>query len=267
MCWPARDDAVRRADARGPPRPRRGGPDDRRLRAGDDDRPAGPGRGRRRGVRPDRRRRRAGRSTTRGSATPARSTSSTAPAGASPSTGSSTPGAASSPRGTGRRTIARPLGRARRARRALGAGRDGGRVDRRRRRRHARHDRAVPDAPQPQPGDDPRGDRGRAGRRARRVDASSGCRTGSALDDDTDGHVDNVAAFARPGVLVVQGCDDAAEEDCLRCDVNIRCARGALDAAGEPIDVVVVPDAAVHRGARSSASPCRTSTTTSSTAP
>ena len=64
---------------------------------------------------------------------------------------------------------------------------------------------------------------------------------GLALDADTDGHVDNVAAFARPGVLVIQGCDDPAEEDYLRCDVNIRCARGALDARGEPIDVVVVP--------------------------
>ena len=64
---------------------------------------------------------------------------------------------------------------------------------------------------------------------------------GLALDADTDGHVDNVAAFARPGVLVMQGCDDPAEEDHLRCDVNIRCARGAADARGEPIDVVVVP--------------------------
>jgi agmatine deiminase len=64
---------------------------------------------------------------------------------------------------------------------------------------------------------------------------------GLSLDDDTDGHVDNVAAFARPGVLLVQGCDDAGEEDWLRCNVNARCARGALDAQGRPIDVVEVP--------------------------
>lgn len=64
---------------------------------------------------------------------------------------------------------------------------------------------------------------------------------GLALDDDTDGHVDNVAAFARPGRLVVQGCADEAEADWLRCNVNGRSARGAIDARGEPIDVVEVP--------------------------
>jgi agmatine deiminase len=64
---------------------------------------------------------------------------------------------------------------------------------------------------------------------------------GLALDDDTDGHVDNVAAFARPGTLLVQGCDDEAEEDWLRCHVNARCARGAIDARGDAIDVVDVP--------------------------
>ena len=64
---------------------------------------------------------------------------------------------------------------------------------------------------------------------------------GLALDDDTDGHVDNVAAFARPGVLVVQGCDDEGEDDWLRCDVNRRCALGALDVAGRPLEVVEVP--------------------------
>lgn len=64
---------------------------------------------------------------------------------------------------------------------------------------------------------------------------------GLALDDDTDGHVDNVAAFARPGLLVVQGCDDPAEDDWLRLHVNRRTAQGARDARGEAIEVVEVP--------------------------
>ncbi len=64
---------------------------------------------------------------------------------------------------------------------------------------------------------------------------------GLALDDDTDGHVDNVAAFARPGTLVVQGCEDESEADWLRGNVNGRCARGAIDARGEAIEVVEVP--------------------------
>jgi agmatine deiminase len=64
---------------------------------------------------------------------------------------------------------------------------------------------------------------------------------GLALDADTDGHVDNIAAFPRPGTLVVQGCDDEAEDDWLRCNVNRRCAEGAIDAGGRPIEVVDVP--------------------------
>ena len=60
-------------------------------------------------------------------------------------------------------------------------------------------------------------------------------------DDDTDGHVDNVAAFARPGVLVVQGCDDPAEPDWLRMNVNARWARGSTDAAGRLLEVVEIP--------------------------
>ncbi|MDQ3390175.1 MAG: agmatine deiminase family protein [Actinomycetota bacterium] len=64
---------------------------------------------------------------------------------------------------------------------------------------------------------------------------------GLALDGDTDGHVDNVAAFVRSGVLLMQGCSDIGEDDWLRCNVNQRCARGALDAAGTPIDVVDIP--------------------------
>ena len=64
---------------------------------------------------------------------------------------------------------------------------------------------------------------------------------GLALDDDTDGHVDNIAAFAAPGRLVLQGCSDRAEPDWLRLDVDRRVARGTLDARGRALDVTVVP--------------------------
>jgi agmatine deiminase len=64
---------------------------------------------------------------------------------------------------------------------------------------------------------------------------------GLALDDDTDGHVDNVAAFAQPGVLVVQGCDDPHEPDHLRMNINRRMAQGFTDARGVPLRVVEIP--------------------------
>ena len=61
-------------------------------------------------------------------------------------------------------------------------------------------------------------------RRARRRTQLLWLPHGLALDDDTDGHVDNVAAFARPGMLVLQGCDDPDEDDWLRLDVDRRVA-------------------------------------------
>jgi agmatine deiminase len=64
---------------------------------------------------------------------------------------------------------------------------------------------------------------------------------GLAGDFDTDGHVDNVAVFARPGVVVLQGCDDPDEPDWLRMDVNARWARGSSDAAGRLLEVVQIP--------------------------
>jgi agmatine deiminase len=64
---------------------------------------------------------------------------------------------------------------------------------------------------------------------------------GLALDDDTDGHVDNVAAFAAPQHLVMQGCSDTEEDDWLRLETNRRWAQGAVDATGEPIKVLMVP--------------------------
>jgi agmatine deiminase len=60
-------------------------------------------------------------------------------------------------------------------------------------------------------------------------------------DEDTDGHVDNVAFFSRPGVVVLQGCDDVGEADHDRLEVDRRCLEGHLDATGRALEVVVVP--------------------------
>jgi agmatine deiminase len=50
---------------------------------------------------------------------------------------------------------------------------------------------------------------------------------GLALDDDTDGHVDNVAAFIGPKTVIMQSCDDKNEPDFVRCAANIAVARDA----------------------------------------
>ncbi len=61
---------------------------------------------------------------------------------------------------------------------------------------------------------------------------------GLALDDDTDGHVDNVAAFCAENVVVLQGCDDPLEADYQRCAAN----RVAAEAAGlEVREIPVLP--------------------------
>ena len=64
---------------------------------------------------------------------------------------------------------------------------------------------------------------------------------GLALDDDTDGHVDNVTAFVEPGRVLVQRCYDTTEPDHERLTINARCLRGAADARGVPLVVVDVP--------------------------
>jgi agmatine deiminase len=50
---------------------------------------------------------------------------------------------------------------------------------------------------------------------------------GLALDDGTDGHVDNVASPIAPGVVAMQGCDDPDEPDHARMRANVEVARRA----------------------------------------
>ncbi|MGD9702756.1 MAG: agmatine/peptidylarginine deiminase [Acidimicrobiia bacterium] len=64
---------------------------------------------------------------------------------------------------------------------------------------------------------------------------------GLALDDHTDGHVDNVAAFIEPGRLLLQGCSDPAEEDHERMAANRAVAASATDGRGRRLEIVDVP--------------------------
>lgn len=64
---------------------------------------------------------------------------------------------------------------------------------------------------------------------------------GLVLDDDTNGHVDNVAAFIQPGRVLAQGCADPDEPDHERLGVNLRCIRDSTDAGDDRLQVVEVP--------------------------
>lgn len=70
---------------------------------------------------------------------------------------------------------------------------------------------------------------------------------GLADDHDTDGHVDNVAAFARAGQVLLQGCDDPGRPDHERMAINRRWLTGTPDALGNPIEVIEVPILPFHR--------------------
>jgi agmatine deiminase len=65
---------------------------------------------------------------------------------------------------------------------------------------------------------------------------------GLSQDHDTDGHVDNVAAFVRPGKVLVQAVSDPASPDHERMCENRERLAGARDARGRPIEVVEIDE-------------------------
>jgi len=66
-------------------------------------------------------------------------------------------------------------------------------------------------------------------------------RWGRIEDLHTDGHVDLVCMFARPGVVVAQGCDDPRNPNHERLQANLRILRSATDASGNQLQVVELP--------------------------
>ena len=76
------------------------------------------------------------------------------------------------------------------------------------------------------------------------------------VGDDTHGHVDDVARFVAPGVVVLAHEEDPADENHRRSLDNLQRMAGATDAQGDPIRTVTLPfpRAVVMDGARLPAS-------------
>jgi agmatine deiminase len=64
--------------------------------------------------------------------------------------------------------------------------------------------------------------------------------TGLLEDHDTDGHVDNVAQFVAPGVVLAQTVDDPADPNHEPLAANVERLRAATDARGRPLEVIEV---------------------------
>jgi agmatine deiminase len=64
---------------------------------------------------------------------------------------------------------------------------------------------------------------------------------GGCVGDDTHGHVDDIARFVAPGVLVLAHEPDAADENHRRSLDNLHRLERATDARGRPIRVVTLP--------------------------
>jgi agmatine deiminase len=62
---------------------------------------------------------------------------------------------------------------------------------------------------------------------------------GHPLDRDTDGHIDGIAQYVRPGVVMLDAPSDPADPNHTAGRDNLARLRSARDASGRPIEVVV----------------------------
>lgn len=60
-------------------------------------------------------------------------------------------------------------------------------------------------------------------------------------DDETNGHVDNIACFARPGVVITLQCDDVDDPDYAILRRNLEVLRATRDAKGRALEVITLP--------------------------
>lgn len=58
--------------------------------------------------------------------------------------------------------------------------------------------------------------------------------------DETDGHVDNVVCFARPGLILAMSCPDDGDPNYEILRANVEILRGSTDARGREFEVVTI---------------------------
>ena len=64
--------------------------------------------------------------------------------------------------------------------------------------------------------------------------------------DETDGHIDNIACFAKPGVILIQTCSDKNDPNYLITMENVERLRDAIDAKGRKIKLIEIPQPPVR---------------------
>jgi len=60
-------------------------------------------------------------------------------------------------------------------------------------------------------------------------------------DDETTGHIDNLATFVRPGVVLALSSNDPNDSNTLILQENLRQLRTATDAKGRKLEVIEIP--------------------------
>ncbi len=59
-------------------------------------------------------------------------------------------------------------------------------------------------------------------------------------EDETDGHIDNIACFARPGVVLAASCPDAGDPNYETFAANLEILRSSTDAKGRALEVITL---------------------------
>ena len=81
---------------------------------------------------------------------------------------------------------------------------------------------------------------------------------GGLKDDVTDGHVDELAAFVKPGMVLALTCDDAADANFAVLRENLEILKSARDAKGRSLEIIEIPQPPAlyneHNGTRVSLS-------------